>query len=204
MRPKLKFYDLAALHADGFCENVTGDISAAAWTTIAGSPADGCSHQTTLASTANLSGITITVNGTDAEDRVLTEDIAGPNNNTVTLTAYFKTVTSVSAGATLGANTMNVGWTALCYTPTYPTRVYSHGSPNMSVNLGGTTVNYTMQETNDNIYVNNPAQWHNIPDRDNIAVGTVGEAADGTSGLRISVNSHTTGELYITYSQPRS
>ena len=38
----------------------------------------------TLTSTGNISGVTFTVTGTDASGSAATEDITGPNNNTVT------------------------------------------------------------------------------------------------------------------------
>jgi hypothetical protein len=203
MRAKKFVYTLTALHADGFCENVTGTIQLTAWTTIAGAPGDGCSHQTTLASTSNLSGVNITVTGTDAENRVLAETIAGPNNTTVSLTNYFKTVTKVTADATLGAATMNVGWTALAYTPTYPCAVYPHDGPAFQVNLGGTTVNYTKQQTNDDLYVNNPAQWHTLGTA-TIDADSSEMAIIGATGIRVWVHSHTSGVLYMTVSQARA
>lgn len=50
-----------------------------------------------LTSTANNSGLAVTVNGTDAYGKTMSELITGPNNTTVTGAKAFKTVTSVTA-----------------------------------------------------------------------------------------------------------
>jgi hypothetical protein len=117
------------------------------------------------------------------------------------MTKYFKTVTSVTSDATLGASTMDIGWTALCRTPTYFVTVYVHGAAAMGINVGG-TINYTAQQSNDRIFVNNPAQWHALGTA-NCEADQMLEAADGCAGLRIDIASHTSGILYVTYSQAR-
>jgi hypothetical protein len=203
MRPKKKVYTLAADNADGFCELVTGNISVTPWTTIAGAPGDGCAHETklVLAGGGSLAAVTLTITGTDAEGRVQSESIAGPSA-TSTLASYYKTITSILSSATLGASTMNVGWTALAHTPTYPTAVYLHGAPGFGINLGG-TVTYTVQQTNDLIYDNNPAQWHSLG-TENCSTDQSLEPNDGTSGVRVNVLAHTSGVLYLTHSQARN
>ena len=107
----------AAAGTTGIATGLTG---AGPFTTFtAAGPNDGLAHGIALASTANLSGITMTITGTDANGNALTSTMAGPNNNTVTGTVHFATVTRISAGATLGANTMNVGWGVDAVTPWY-------------------------------------------------------------------------------------
>jgi hypothetical protein len=204
MRPKKTVYTLSAAHADGFCDGVTGDISVTPWTTIVAAPADGCAHETqlVLASGGSLAAVTLTITGTDAEGRVQSESIAGPSA-TSTLANYNKTITSILSSATLGASTMDVGWTAVCHTPCYPVARFPHGAHSIGVNLGGTTVTYTAQVSNDNVYENAPAQWHTLgtgnADHDQML-----EATDGATGVRIDVASHTSGVLYVTHSQAGS
>ena len=65
----------------------------------------------TLTSTANFSGVNFTITGTDESGAVITETRAGPNNNTVTTTDAFLTVTSIVTNAALGTNT-SAGFTA--------------------------------------------------------------------------------------------
>jgi hypothetical protein len=96
---------------------------------------------------------------------------------------------------------MDIGWTALARTPTYPVTVYVHGAAAMGINVSG-TVNYTAQQSNDRIFDNNPAQWHNLGDA-NSDHDQMLEAADGCSALRIDIASHTSGILYVTHSQAR-
>ena len=47
----------------------------------------------------NESGRTYTVTGTDSTDRILVEELTGPNNSTTTSTQFFKTVTKISVDA---------------------------------------------------------------------------------------------------------
>ena len=68
---------------------------------------DGSNMDTTvtLTSTGNISGVTFTVTGTDASGSTITEDITGPNNNTVTGSTKFLTVTQIAADAAVGTDT---------------------------------------------------------------------------------------------------
>jgi hypothetical protein len=203
-RPKRFTYTLTALSAAGFAAAVTGAINTTPWTTIVGAPPDGAGHLATLtlASGGSLAGVNITVIGTDAEGRYQTETIAGPSATT-TMTKYFATVTSITSDATLGASTMNVGWLAACYTPTIPVADYPHTGPLVGVTLGG-TVTFTVQQTNDNIWDNNPAEWFDfIPQTDQSIVGKLVGAQPGATGIRCYIASHTSGIIYLTLSQAR-
>ena len=59
----------------------------------------------TFTSTGNISGVTMTITGTDLNGDAQTENISGPNNNTVTSTNAFLTVTQVAADAAVSTNT---------------------------------------------------------------------------------------------------
>ena len=198
MRPRKFSYTLSALDADGFCVDVTGTIQTTPWTTIAGSPADGLAHQTTLASTADLSGIDITVNGTDAEGREQSETIAGPNNNTVNLIKYFKTVTSVSASGTLGENTMLVGWTGACQTKTYVLERFDGAGASVGCYVGG-TISYVIQNTNDNVFVTPTPVWYDLIESQTSHF--YGTCEPYSTATRVKVASHTSGTLDFTVGQ---
>ena len=58
-----------------------------------------------LTSTGNISARTFTVTGTDASGSTITEDITGPNNNTVTGSVFFSTVTQIAVDGAVGTNT---------------------------------------------------------------------------------------------------
>jgi len=92
---------VAALQTTSGADNLT--LAAAAGT--------GAFHQTdqacllTLTSAANISAVTFTVTGTDIAGNALTEDITGPNSNTVTGTKFFNTVTQIAVDGAVGTNT---------------------------------------------------------------------------------------------------
>lgn len=58
-----------------------------------------------LTSTGNISGVNFTITGYDTHGQVMTQTIAGPNNNTVLTTKAFKSVTRVAVDGAVGTNT---------------------------------------------------------------------------------------------------
>lgn len=61
--------------------------------------------QITLTSAGNISAVSFTITGTDADGKTISETLAGPNANTVTTTRYFSTVTRVAVNGAVGTNT---------------------------------------------------------------------------------------------------
>lgn len=59
----------------------------------------------TLTSTGNISAVNFTIVGFDTQGVAVTETRAGPNNNTVSTTAEYACVTSVTVSAAVGTNT---------------------------------------------------------------------------------------------------
>lgn len=105
-----------ALDADGIAASQTAGAAAGSLTingakASAGVATLNAARQITLASAGNLSGRTFTITGTDVNGTAVTEDLSGPNNNTVTTTKHFLTVTDIdfdagtSAAMTAGFNT---------------------------------------------------------------------------------------------------
>lgn len=142
MRPKTFSYTPAAASASGFASAVTGTGPFVITTTVAG---DGLAHTVTLGSAANLSAITFTITGTDADGKSQVVTITGPNATTVTTTQYFGSVTLVSASSTLAANTMNIGWSGVSVSPTIPMD-WRATVPNVTVQCVVTgTINYSSQ-----------------------------------------------------------
>lgn len=199
MRPKRLTYTLAALNATGYVSNATGGT----WTLDSTTgPNDGMGHQVTIKGDAatNHSAKTAVITGLDPEGRVQTETVNLPNGAvTVTGTKYFKTVTSVVPSATIGADTMDIGWNAVCATPMVPVSSRPDTPPLVTVDIGG-TVTFTVQQTADNPFTVNPPLW--------ATAGTASQTADylvaltaGVGAGRVQVASHTTGTLAISYSQ---
>lgn len=199
MRQKTKTYTLDALDADGFFNDVTGDITTTAWTTANSALTDGCAHYVSLASSADLRAITFTFTGTDAEGRTQTESAVGPNNTTTYLTKYFATITKVTSSATLGANTLDVGWTAAAHTPCIPVDRLSGDGASVGVDVGATTVSYTIQNTNDDIFNDQTPSWYDLIDAR--ATNWYGTAEPGSTGVRVAIASHTSGVVIFTVSQ---
>jgi hypothetical protein len=203
MRPKKLEYTLSAADTAGFMTTAVLTGAGPNFTTIAGAPTDGISHLVSVTSGANIATIIFTITGTDSNGNVITNTVTGVNANTVNGTKYFKTVTSVSISATLGANTASVGWTAAAATPIIPVDTYAKIGPMVSIGLDGTTVTWTAQGTNINIY-NEPTtdDWFTIgtaSSTTNLAV----QGLAGTTAVRVLVVSHTTGTLELVVSQAR-
>ena len=59
----------------------------------------------TFTSTGNISGVSMTITGTDLNGDAQTESLNGPNNNTVTSTNKVLTVTQVAADGAVSTNT---------------------------------------------------------------------------------------------------
>lgn len=190
MRPRTFSYTLAALDADGYLNDATG---AGPFTSILAQPPDGLAHPVTLASAANLSTITFTINGTDADGVTISETIAGPVANTVTSTKLFKTVTSIVNSATLGANTMDAGWTAVAESQVFPVDRFSDAGVMVVADIDG-TIAYTVQQTNSNVFDGSTVHW--------ALLGSAGATADqvaqaliGATAVRFTIASHTSGTI---------
>lgn len=198
MKPRRFSYTLAALDADGFAAGLTG---VGPWTTFS-APADGTAHQVTIANSADMRTYTFTVTGTDANGNSQTESIAGPNATTATLTNYFKTITRISVSATIGVNTIDVGWTALCQTPVFVTDHAKLTGPVVSAGIGG-SITYTLQQTATPIFDTTltPA-WQTLGSA-GASANSLANAQAGTTAVRCTVASHTSGVLTLDISQAR-
>ena len=108
IRAKTFLNSLSASTAVVAALQTTSGTAAMTLTTAAGTGAFHATDQAakvTLTSGGNISGVTITLTGTDIAGNTLTEDIAGPNANTVTSTKFYDTITSVAGDGSIGTNT---------------------------------------------------------------------------------------------------
>lgn len=104
-------------------------------------------------SAGNLSALTFTVYGTDGNGSgaPISEALAGPNNNTVSTTLNFKTVTRVAVSGTIGTN-VEVGTTGVG--ATQPVPLEQRVTPfdvALALEFAG-TANATVQTTQDNVF----------------------------------------------------
>lgn len=192
MRPIRLVYTPAAASTTGF---MTGATGVGPFTPTATTSGDSLAHLVTLTSAANLSAITITVTGEDPDGNPQTEDITGPNANTVTGTKYFSSISSVSASATLGVNTMDIGWNAVAVSKAIP---LSYINETFSVGMGITvtgTVNYTIQHTFTDVFnnVTTSQNWFNHSTLTSKTASADGNYAFNIFATRLEINSVTAG-----------
>lgn len=205
--------DLSDVDTDGIFDGLTGagPWDSSDWkeaTQVNGGAPDGLAHQLNLTSPDNISAITLTVTGTDADDNVITEAITGPSATTVESTKFFKTVTGIAASATLGANTLDVGWVDEAVSPTIPLDWRRNVPSNYFLDVTGTInvdVDHAVQD------VDAVADQHLIDWR-NVSASLLAETADssafvqipaGYTAFRMNVNSYSSGARAVLYvSQP--
>ena len=134
MHPYKATYTPAATSAAGLASAVAW--AAGGYALSATTMADSLAHIVTVGGLAatDHSAKTFTITGTDADGIAQTEGIAGPNGvATVSSTKYFKTVSSITVSSTTGADTFNLGWTAVAVSFTFPINWRQH---NFGVSLG--------------------------------------------------------------------
>lgn len=146
-------------------------------------------YRLSLESTGNLSGVDFTITGTDAEGKALVEVIAGPNNNTVETTGYFRTVTSIAVDGAVGTN-VEIGPVDEFVTAPFCLDLYSSNTT-VAVDISG-TIDYTLQKCFERLTAGETANW--------VAGGLAAQTADGntaytapTSAVRLVGNSFTGG-----------
>lgn len=196
MRPIIRNYDPANVDTDGLVDGATGVTTPLVQ--LATSAGDGLAHQLNITSTADLSGITFTVTGTDADGIAQTEAITGPNNTTVESTKYFLTVTSIAISATLGANTADIGWVDEFVTPTLPLN-WRGEYASLRITPTG-TIDYTVQVTYTPLTSAPDLVWSDAPadvvDMTDVTAEIIAVLEPPPVAMRLQVNSYTdTAEL---------
>lgn len=210
MKPFLLDIDPANVDDNGIADDLpTGSswsLSAdAEW--VASSVGDGLAHRLIITTAGNEPGgnaPVLTLTGTDADGIAQTEAIALPNATTIETTKYWLTVPS-GATQTDTINTFDIGWVDEVMTQTLPIN-YRHTEPaTYSVDVTG-TINYTVQETLDEIHnLANPAtdaSWFNISALASKTADLLDVGTTHASASRIVVNSYTdTAEIQFTTMQ---
>jgi hypothetical protein len=192
MRPVNRTYTPTTLNASGFALNVTGAV----WALTANTVGDGVAHQVTIKnnSATDHSAKTAVITGNNADGATQTETINLPAGTATTTSAlYFLTVTSVVPSATIGADTMNLGWNNLIATPMVVCDPYRQSAPRLTVEVTG-TINFTGQECYDDPFVQGvvPA-WFTITALSGKTANTSTDADGGITGFRVITASFTAG-----------
>ncbi len=178
----------------GFASNVTG----ATWTLTASAATDSLAHRVSIRNdTANShAGKTALLTGTDQDGLPQTETITLPAGNaTVESTKYFKTLTSVVPSATIGADTMDIGWVDEFVSPTIG---LDRNAGIVGVNTIVTgTISYTVQQTFNDIQTltRSSINWMNNDDTAlvNATVNTNGNYIASVIATRVVINSYSSG-----------
>ena len=197
-------YTFAAADAAGYADDIAYDAGGYALTATTAD--DDCAHPVVILGNAatNHSAKTFTLVGTDANDVAITETMAGPNGvATVTSVKRYKTLTSVTVDATTGADTFDIGWTALASTAWVPLDILQVP---FAVGIGAVLVsgsaNYDLEHTYDEIDTNVTAQvaYNNATMAGKTASFDVGLSYP-VKAVRLDINSHTSGVMRFTVLQ---
>lgn len=154
MKTFTRSYTSGAASVSGFANNVTG----ASWALTATVPTDGLAHLLTIHGDAatDHSAKTAVITGTDENGVAQTETLNLPNGAvTVTSTKYWLSVdTPIAPSATIGADTVDIGWAADAVTPWVD--LFTGGSvPQFNVGFGVTITagspTYSVQQSYDDV-----------------------------------------------------
>lgn len=211
MRPRSLSYTPADDNLTGFASNQSG----AAFTLAATTPNDGdMAHLVIVTndSATDHSAKTLALVGTDADGFAQTETMAAPGSSvTSTSTKYWKTLTSVTPSATIGADTFDIGWTDDVVSKTFP--LDFRGNPfqiGVGVDISG-TIDYTLQFTVDELRPLSPAtaapapstlKWWNHEALTALTADAFSNFTVPVTAARVLINSLTAGAtIALKYNQ---
>lgn len=204
--------DLADVDDDGVFQNQTlggsgyftlngAGVTSGEWVTP-----DLFAKQIGFTSTGNLSGVTFIVSGYQDKNKtiLISEGIAGPNNNTVETTNYFYSIQSIAASGAVGTN-VKAGPVDEAISQIIPIKRTSSDRSQREVGLTFTvtgTINYTVQQTNDDVqsYTDRTFNWLDSDDT-NVVGATASKNSNYVAvpqAMRVKINSYSSGaELLI-------
>lgn len=206
MRQKVIDIDLDAMDRDGIAkaQNITADTAL----TLNGDLGTTLDYARIIGvySGSDLSSSSFIIVGTNAAGEAQSETIAvGPSSSTVVSTKLYKTITSVTPGATIASDVEvgTVATTLSAETSVIPLEYSCSTTPTYFVNVTG-TINYTISETFMDVYDNTFANQvfialsaHTAKTADTVAVGTL-----HACGLKVIINSYSSGaELQVYVNQ---
>jgi hypothetical protein len=145
-----------------------------------------------ITSAGNVSAVTFTITGTDQQNRVISESLAGPNANTVTSVLNYKTVTSIAVSAAVASN-VTVDTLATGASQEIPLdRNLNPFNVSISGEILSGAVNWSIQYTFDDIFASaGPFNWYNHSTLVNQAVSANGTILSPVRAIRVVTNSGT-------------
>jgi hypothetical protein len=167
---------------------------------------DGFAKKIGFESTGNLSGVTFIVSGYEDKNKtiLISEGVTGPNNSTVETTNYFYSIQSIVASGAVATN-VEAGPVDEAISQIIPIkRTFSDRNERITgltfIKTG--TINYTVQQTNDNVQSkdNRTFNWLNSDDS-NVVNATTSKNSNYVTmpmAMRVKINSYSSGaELLI-------
>ena len=193
MRPIRLTYSPDIANLTRYLSNATG----ATWTLTETNSSDSLAHTVTIKndSATNHSAKTAILIGTDSANRSLTETVNLPGSSlTVTSTRYFKTLTSITPSATIGADTMDIGQGEFM-SMIIPLN-WRGGIDTINLDITG-TIDVTIQQTFDDIQSLEDFDytWQNAPSIRLVnATASTNDAYEGVpTAIRLISNSSSPG-----------
>jgi hypothetical protein len=196
---------LAAAQTTGL---FTGTTGGAGLLTLSGALVSGgvgnlvSQQNVVFTSAGNDSAINFTITGTDDQNRVISEVLAGPNANTVTSVLNYKTVTSINASAAVGSS-INIGTNVVGASTEIPVNQYvDPENITVSGEIASGSVNWTVQYTLDDVFATvggnpvgpptgGPFVWYNHSTLAAQAASANGTIISPVVALRVLTNSGT-------------
>ena len=202
MKPITIDIDVADEDTDGYANDADTDDGAAV-TLLVNTPTDGLAHKVVVTPSGSVSD-NYTLVGTDADGKSISETLATNTTSAVTSSKFFKTLTSFT-NATVGSETIDIGWADEVASKTYPLDVYLPYPPTVQADVTG-TLNFDIEVTNSDITTNTGQHtfiWVN-------EANFTGKSADllddlslpGYRAFRVVLNSYSSGaelQLYMTF-----
>lgn len=167
---------------------------------------DGFAKKIGFESTGNLSGVTFIVSGYEDKNKtiLISEGVTGPNNSTVETTNYFYSIQSIVASGAVATN-VEAGPVDEAISKIIPIkRSFSDRNERITgltfIKTG--TINYTVQQTNDNVQSKDDRTFNWLSSDDsNVVNATTSKNSNYITmpmAMRVKINSYSSGaELLI-------
>ncbi len=192
--------DLDTVDPNGVFEDQTG--SGAGEMTLDGAgvvggewiATDGLARQLGFESSGDINTVVFTITGFAdvARNFPLSETVTGVNSDTVESAEYFYVVTSITRSATIGTN-VEVGAVDEAATKIIPIN-WRVDNISLLAEVTG-TVNYTLQQTFDNVQTSTAITWANVDDSNFVSATATATGNLNTIpvAMRMIINSHSAG-----------
>ncbi len=157
-----KEYTLTNADQDYFANNATGATSPIVL--LANATPDGYAYKVAILNNGggDLSGITFTITGLDADGKAQTGTLLGPTAAaTVYSSEYYSRVNSITISSTLGANTIDIGTSSYFASKTFP--LTTDKTASLQLDLKSGSINYTGQCSDNEVSTTEPPYlWQNL------------------------------------------